>query len=509
MNSIARWVGIIGVSLALNAPAQGERLPSLGEAQVWSTSQEQRLGASIKASLYASDRVWTDPVLEDYVRRVWGVLFESARTQGLLPDDLAESLPWVQLVIRDASLNAFAMPGGVVGVHLGLLASGREVDTLAAVLAHEMSHVSQRHIPRLLEAQNQVTPLAMGALLVAILIAGQNDNADAAQAAIAGSQAVVAQAGINFTRGMEQEADRVGWQIYTGAGFSSQGYAALFEKLEQASRLNDDGSHAYLRTHPLSRERIAEVMARQTFQSVSSPAGHPDLIALAPWVQMRAKVAATTRADDWRAWVSQAGPLKRSMSADEQRMLYLAMHSAIRLGDFEWAWKAIQHLVQLPQESAAVEALLSADWLSIARQLPQPSVREHEAQARIQRGLKSGWRGEWLAAVRWSIERGQADQVVGALQSKVVTDPLDYEMWTMLALAREAQGETLRMLRAQAEAQWARGNASGAVDRIVAARVWSVAHPAIDPIEAQVVLTRERDMRRFMAAQAAAEAADR
>jgi predicted Zn-dependent protease len=197
------------------------------------------------------------------------------------------------------------------------------------------------------------------------------------------------------------------------------------------------------------------------------------------------------------------------MSADEQWMLYLAMHSAIRLGDFEWAWKAIQHLVQLPQESAAVEALLSADWLSIARQLPQPSVREHEAQARIQRGLKSGWRGEWLAAVRWSIERGQADQVVGALQSKVVTDPLDYEMWTMLALAREAQGETLRMLRAQAEAQWARGNASGAVDRIVAARVWSVAHPAIDPIEAQVVLTRERDMRRFMAAQAAAEAADR
>ena len=76
----------------------------------------------------------------------------------------------------------------------------------------------------------------------------------------------------------------------------------------------------------------------------------------------------------------------------------------------------------------------------------------------------------------------------------------------MLALAREAQGQTLRMLRAQAEAQWARGNASGAVDRMVAAREWSAAHPAVDPIEAQVVLTRERDMRRFLAEQAAAEA---
>lgn len=507
MKRIAGWLGIIGVSLALNAPAHSARLPSLGEAQVWSMSQEQRLGTSIKSSLYASDRVWSDPVLEDYVRRVWHTLFTSARAQGLLSDDLVEGLPWVQLVIKDASMNAFAMPGGVVGVHLGLLASGAEVDTLAAVLAHEMSHVSQRHIPRLLEAQSKLAPLAMGALLVAILVAGQSDNADAAQATIAGSQAVMAQAGINFTRGMEQEADRMGWQIYTGAGFSPDGFAALFEQLAQASRLNDDGSNAYLRTHPLSRERIAEVMARQTFQTSSPQLGHPHLSALAPWMQARAKVAATTRADDWRAWMSQAGEWKPSMTADEQIKLYLALNSAVRLGDMDWAWRAIQHLVQLPHKDAAVDALLNGDWLSIARRLSPPSVDVPAAQARVERGLKSEWRGEWLAAVQWRIDRGQAEQVVGALQSKVVTDPLDAEVWAMLALAREAQGQTLRMLRAQAEAQWARGNASGAVDRMVAAREWSAAHPAVDPIEAQVVLTRERDMRRFLAEQAAAEAA--
>lgn len=508
MKSMAGWVGILGVSLALNAPAQAPRLPSLGESQVWSQGQEQRLGESIKASLYASDRVWHDPVLEDYVHRVWSTLFEAARAQGLVPVDLAEGLPWVQLVIRDPSLNAFAMPGGVVGVHLGLLASSGDLNALAAVLAHEMSHVSQRHIPRLLEAQSRLAPLAMGAMLVAILVASRSDNADAAQATIAGSQAVMAQAGINFTRGMEQEADRMGWQIYTAAGFSPQGFTAVFEQLAKSANLNDDGSLAYLRTHPLSRERIAEIMARQSLQTGSTPVRHPHLNALAPWMQVRAKVAATTRADDWRAWRTQAVELSQALSPNEQLKLYLAVQSAIRLGEWDWAWRGIQHLAQ-QNTDAAISAMLNADWLAVALRLPADVVDAAAAQARVERGLKSGWRGEWLAAVRWSIERGQASQVVGALQAKVVIDPQDATSWTLLAQAREAQGQTLRMLRAQAEAQWARGNVEGALDRIVAARKWSASHPAVDPIEAQVVLTRERDMRRWVAEQAAAEAAER
>src|SRR5665811_1929888 len=162
---------------------------------------------------------------------------------------------------RDRTVNAFALPGGYLGVHLGLIAVVNSRDELASVLGHELSHVTQRHISRLIAKQGQQTPWLIGAMILGALAASR--NADAGNALMVGGPAVAAQSQLNFSRDMEREADRVGYGVMTSAGFEAQGFVSMFDKLQQASRLNDNSAYPYLRSHPLTTERIADMQARQ------------------------------------------------------------------------------------------------------------------------------------------------------------------------------------------------------------------------------------------------------
>ncbi|MCB1982638.1 MAG: M48 family metalloprotease, partial [Rhodoferax sp.] len=130
-------------------------------------------------------------------------------------------------------------------------------DELASVLAHELSHVTQRHIARGIGSSQRVGVVATVAMILALLAASRAGNADAAQAAIVGGQAAMLQGQLDFTREMEREADRVGFAMLEAAGFAPQGMASMFERLAFANRLMDDNAFPYLRSHPLTTERIA------------------------------------------------------------------------------------------------------------------------------------------------------------------------------------------------------------------------------------------------------------
>ena len=172
-------------------------------------------------------------------------------------------------LIQDRQINAFALPGGFIGVNTGLLLAAQSESEVAGVMAHEISHVTQRHIARMLAQQKQALVTTLASLAAAILLS--RVSSDAAQAAIAFGQAGAIQAQLNFTRDHEREADRVGLQLLEQAGFDPRGMATFFERLQRATRVYETAAPSYLRTHPLTYERIADIQNR--IQDLPLPPG--------------------------------------------------------------------------------------------------------------------------------------------------------------------------------------------------------------------------------------------
>jgi predicted Zn-dependent protease len=163
--------------------------------------------------------------------------------------------------IRDGSINAFALPGGFIGVNTGLILSSTSESELASVLAHEIAHVTQRHIARMVGAQERMQIPMIAATIAAILLGGSRP--DLAAGATAAIQGVGVQSQISYTRGFEREADSVGFQILADSSFDPRAMAAFFEKMQRATALSDDGSYpGYLRTHPMSIDRMSDAQNR-------------------------------------------------------------------------------------------------------------------------------------------------------------------------------------------------------------------------------------------------------
>ena len=270
------------------APDTRNALPSLGDSasEDFSVASERRLGERIMRDIRRDPDYLDDPVLLEYLQQLWGGLIAAARARGDIPAELDERFAWELFMVRDRTVNAFALPGGFVGVHLGLVAMTTAPDELASVLAHELSHVTQRHIARSVGAGKTSSLVGLAGLILGVLAASRSP--EAAQALITGGQAVAVQGQLNYTRDFEREADRVGFGILTGAGHAPSGMAAMFERLQVASRLNDNQNFPYLRSHPLTSERIGEARSRLGVSGAAAPtAGRPLRYAM---VRARARV---------------------------------------------------------------------------------------------------------------------------------------------------------------------------------------------------------------------------
>lgn len=237
------------------ATDSAKTLPDLGDASevVVTPADERRIGRGFMRQARAHLDLLDDPELNAYLRTLAGKLTHAAGIE----DDTYHFF-----IVNNAAVNAFAVPGGYIGVHTGLLLVSRSEGELASVLAHEIAHVTQRHIPRMLADQQRTTVPAIAALIAGILLAGS--GSDAGSAAVAVTTAAVAQRQINFTRSFEEEADRLGMQTLVAADYDPRDMSAMFEVLLQSGRLYETALPEYLRSHPVTTRRIAEARDRAT-----------------------------------------------------------------------------------------------------------------------------------------------------------------------------------------------------------------------------------------------------
>lgn len=230
-----------------------QELPTLGEAggEDLSPLEERRYGEEIMQQyIRRSPEYLDDPETIDYINRLGFQLVAASA---------ARHVDFEFFVLRDASINAFALPGGFIGVHTGLILTAQGESELASVLAHEIGHIQQRHLARSLARQRDSAMIALGSVLVALLAARSNQGS---QAALAVGQAAALSRQLSFSRNDEREADRVGFQILVDAGFDPQAMADFFARLQQGTRAYASVAPAYLQTHPMTEERIADMQAR-------------------------------------------------------------------------------------------------------------------------------------------------------------------------------------------------------------------------------------------------------
>jgi predicted Zn-dependent protease len=239
------------------APARAvgtEDLPDIGAPwdAVLSQGEENQIGRMIVHRLSDADQLLDDPELAEYIQSIGHRL--SAHAQ-----DGAQRFDF--FVVRDPTINAFALPGGYIGVNAGLLLATENESELAGVLAHEVSHVTQRHVARAAQSQGQTALATTAGVIAAILLgAATGMGDDAVQAALAVAQGMSAQHQIDFTRANEREADRVGLGVLYQAGFDPFGMPNFFEKLSHSTGENQVPE--FLLTHPVTTDRIAETRDR-------------------------------------------------------------------------------------------------------------------------------------------------------------------------------------------------------------------------------------------------------
>ncbi len=521
--------------LALNvfivpaAPAAQLNLPALGEAESdsFSIDDEKKLGDQIMRQILPDPAVIDDPVLFQYLMSIFGPLHEAALKLGNISPEQEEKLAWQPFLVDDTEFNAFALPGGFMGVNLGLIAQAGSRDEMASVLGHELSHITQRHIARSMVADKHQSMIAVAAMLIGLLASAKAKNGDVPMAVIQGSQAAAATAQLTFSRQMETEADTFGQEVMTEAGFAPSGMADMFGRLEVVSRLNDSNQYPWLRDHPLTIERIAAARLRARQGAPQDPA--KSHITEHSLMKARARALMDTSDVALRRMQGQARLNAPVTDAERLGNLYGGALASIELRDFPAATAMLASADAVMAEHAArVEQQRNAPPLPQAPPAAvvvtptlypiEPEVARDFALLRVEEAVGKRATPEIVSAVgalgndrsrpatmaraSAAIARAAArdpsagaalQQCVESLQTWVAERPRDVLAWTLLSQCAEPLGEKLRAIRAEAEAHAAQGDLMGAIDRLRAGQKLTRTG-RVDFVEASIIDSRLRDL---------------
>ncbi|HUO43922.1 MAG TPA: M48 family metalloprotease [Burkholderiales bacterium] len=434
---------MLALALLAVPAAFSQNLPDLGDEsqRLLSPLQELQLGREIMREIRADPSYSDDPEVVDYLNAL-------GRRLAMASPDPNQQFDFNLLI--DPQINAFSLPGGFVCVNSGLIMTAQNESELAGVLGHEMGHVEQRHFARQMAEQQRGQILSLATMAAALL--ASRANPDLAQAGIMGSQAGFVQSQLSYSRDKEREADRVGFQTMVGAGFDPQGMASFFQRLQQATRLEDDAP-VYLRTHPLTYERIADMQNRA--QSVPYRQV-PDSL---EFQLVRAKLKAEIGdAKDNVAFFEQSLSEKRYLNEAASR--YGLAASLVIAKNYDRAKQEIQTLRKLLPGNPMVADL--------AAQIYDESGDTNTAQQIYHDTLQAypNYRALTYDYADVLLKHNQPAAALKLVEKRLQLAPSDYHLYQLQARSYAALDKHLLEHRAQAEADFRLGDIKASIEQL-------------------------------------------
>ena len=456
-------------------------LPSLGDTErsELSPATEYKLGSEIMQKIRVDRDYIDDAAVLEYLNHFGNRLVSThPEARGETGND------FFFFAVRDPAINAFALPGGFIGVHTGLLLAAQTESELASVVSHEIGHVSQRHIARMLGQQRQDMLIPLASMLLGALAA--RSNPDAAMAMMTGGQGLAMQRQLNFSRDAEREADRIGFQIMRDGGFDTSGMTVFFGRLQTASRSYTDTTPSYLRTHPLTTERIADMDARIREQPYRQ---HADSL---EFHLIRARVR-VLQDQTTHGLHEAAGLLERQAKSGNKIQLAAAHYGlaviALKQGDTARAHSMLQQVRktsqdQLPGKRNALLTSLSID-IKLAANQKDEAVKEAEAALSHFTASRSLAR-QYAQALYVA---GRYEDAAQYLRSQVQLYRDEPQLQQQLAKTYAAQGKKALMHLALAESYGMTGGLSSALEQLGLAR----SAPDVTFYDHAIIDARERE----------------
>lgn len=451
----------------LRADVSSLELPDFGDSagSIISPQMEQRIGEAFMRSVRKHATILDDPEVEAYIQSLGYKLVSNS-------DNSSQSYTF--FVVKDPMINAFAAPGGIIGVNSGVIINSRTESELAGVMAHEIAHITQRHLARMFEARQQMSMPMLAAMIGSILLAVASPQAG--QAAMTAAAGVQAQYGINFTRANEEEADRIGMQLLARSAYDPKGMVSFFERLQRSSRYYQGNAPEFLQTHPLTTSRIAEAKSRAEQYAAIEPK-HSMSFHL-----IRMKLIAMSE-DNESATVDRFEEMLEDAKDKNEDLIPIRYGYAIamiRARQFAEAEQQIQKLLEHDAEKPAF--MLAAARLQAAQGNYEEALNIYEQAGE----LYPDYRPLVLARAETLLDAGEPAKARGVLRKFGRYQNTGYQYYELLAQAESQAGDKVEGDIAQAEYLYLIGDTSLAIERLK----YTQRQPGIDYYQQQRIDAR-------------------
>ena len=419
-------------------------LPDLGDSSqlIISAKEEQAIAKAILREVAVSPEIVQDIEVIDYLKNLGNrlVAYSPNKTQQ-----------FNFFVVNESSINAFAMLGGVIGVHTGLILAANSESEVASVLGHEIAHVTQRHLPRMIAQQKNDSIKSILGIALALLVARANPQLSAGTMTAASAMGVQKQ--LDFTRDNEKEADRVGFQILTDAGFDGRAMVSFFGTLQKGSRFSEGAAPSFLRTHPITTERISDMSNRVKDTRYRQIPENPDFL------YIKSKLRATNGTPQ-SAVDEFEGSIKDKRYMNEAAERYGLATAYMRKNDFVKARQEVEWLKINAKKDALIETL--ACKLEVATNHPAQALNLYLKAL----NLYPNHRPLIYGLAELYLMTNEPEETIKLINDKLNIYPDDSYFFELLSKAYSKEGKELLQYQAQSEAYYRKFNLPRAIEQM-------------------------------------------